>query len=71
MTDSHECPGGCGRPVAHHRFACSYCWSRLPADLQTPITQNYGGDRLAHAEAMMDAVRWYREQTLRSAGGGA
>jgi hypothetical protein len=29
-TDTHECPGGCGRQVARRLLACKPCWFRLP-----------------------------------------
>jgi len=59
---THDCPGGCGRPVPRHRFACRSCWHRLPIDLRCPITANYRRDLAAHAQAMTAARRWYRGQ---------
>jgi len=58
---THSCPGGCGRQVAHQRYACPSCWGRLPADLRRPITATYRRDQAAHGQAMADARRWYRE----------
>jgi len=60
---THPCPGGCGREVAYHLFACKGCWYRLPKDLQRPINATWrSGDRLGHSDAMSDACRWYDEQ---------
>lgn len=58
---THRCPGGCGRTVPNHLFACRPCWFRLPHGLRQPITANYRGDRDAHNAAMADASRWYGE----------
>ncbi|MPZ66206.1 MAG: hypothetical protein GEU83_12055 [Pseudonocardiaceae bacterium] len=57
---THECPGGCGRAVEHHRFACRGCWFALPVTLRRAITDTYRRDRIAHARAMVDAYDWYR-----------
>jgi hypothetical protein len=57
---SHTCPGGCGRTVARHLFACRACWRRLPMLYQTPIlTAYWAGDIAAHSRAMTDAMSWY------------
>ncbi len=61
-TSCHECPGGCGRQVGRHHFACKACWYRLPADLRRPISATYRRDTGAHLAAMADAVDWYRTQ---------
>ena len=65
---THPCPGGCGTPVPRRRFACRGCWYRLPRDLRGPITAFYGVDRFAHAEAMIEAADWYRENPLAAPG---
>ncbi|MPZ66775.1 MAG: hypothetical protein GEU83_15125 [Pseudonocardiaceae bacterium] len=57
---THECPGGCGRQVARHHFACRACWYRLPSDLRRPISATYRRDAGAHPAAMAEAVAWYR-----------
>lgn len=57
---THECPGGCGRPVARQHLACRACWYRLPADLRRPISATYRRDFGAHLAAMSDATDWYR-----------
>jgi hypothetical protein len=60
----HDCPGGCGRSVPDHHFACRGCWYRLPLDLRHPISANYQRNPDAHHEAMRDARRWYREHPV-------
>jgi hypothetical protein len=68
---AHTCPGGCGREVPGHLYACKPCWYRLPQDLRRPISANYGRDPEAHAQAMRDARRWYRENREDNREGGA
>jgi hypothetical protein len=58
---THDCPGGCGRPVERHRVACRECWYRLPADLRRAITNNWKRNLDAHRLALVDAVQWYRD----------
>lgn len=62
MAYLHDCPGGCGRQVPRHHFACGPCWARLPVALQRAISRAYRRDPLAHAQAMTDARKWYRAQ---------
>jgi len=70
MTDrTHACPGGCGRHVFTHMFACRADWYRLPLDIRRGITGNYRRDRAAHLEAMGDAMTWYRENPREVASG--
>jgi hypothetical protein len=57
----HRCPGGCGRDVPHHVYACRGCWSRLPHELRRPISTHYGRDDAKHAAAMIAAGEWYRQ----------
>lgn len=59
---THTCPGGCGRAVPHHRFACHDCWFELPAGLRRAISANYRIRPNAHAEAMSEATAWYRRK---------
>jgi len=66
---THDCPGGCGRQVFTHMFACRADWYRLPLDLRRPITATYGRDRDAHLEAMGDAMTWYAEHPRQAADG--
>jgi hypothetical protein len=33
----HQCPGRCGRTVPIDRYACRFCWRRLPGELQHAI----------------------------------
>jgi hypothetical protein len=61
---THDCPGGCGAQVPHHRFACPGCWGRLPRDLARAITGNFRRDFAAHVAAMTDARRWYGKHPL-------
>lgn len=67
-TSPHNCPGGCGRKVAHHRLSCPRCWYQLPADLRRMINATYAvrsdpEARRAHAQALLDARRWYDNHT--------
>lgn len=65
LDTTHSCPGGCGAAVARNKFADPACWSRLPRELQTPITSAYRrGDFHAHVDAMMAARQWYRANPL-------
>jgi len=66
----HDCPGGCGRRVAHDRFACRACWYRLPVELRRPISAAFGRDYGAHAQAMLDALDWYRANRPTTTTGG-
>lgn len=56
---THFCPGKCGRTVQNTLFACPGCWSRLPHELQTAITDNFLVNPAAHFEAMRAASAWY------------
>lgn len=58
---THDCPGGCGRPVPQHHFACRPDWYRLPAELQLAIKANYRRDPAAHMQAMADSIAWYAD----------
>lgn len=58
---THTCPGRCGRAVAFQRFACLDCWMRLPEPLRHNIIDNYDTEFDAHTNAMLDAMRWYRD----------
>lgn len=60
----HRCPGGCSRYVPQRQVACRSCWYRLPLDLRRPITATYQRDPEAHLDALLDALRWYRENPL-------
>jgi hypothetical protein len=56
---THDCPGRCGRQVAHHLYACLACWRRLPYALRQPINATYQRDAAGHAAAMAAAGHWY------------
>lgn len=60
-ASTHRCPGGCGRHVDNQLFACAGCWSRLPVELQEPITRHHRRDRNRHADAILDARDWFLE----------
>lgn len=64
---THDCPGNCGRQVAHRRYACATCWPRLPRELQLAITTNHGRDLGGHGDAMRVARRWFVEHPLSAA----
>lgn len=55
---THDCPGGCGRQVQYHMYACKPCWYRLPAGLRAAIWEGYRSGS-GHMEAMQDAADWY------------
>lgn len=59
---THQCPGGCGRTVASHLYACRADWFRLPAGLRASILTYYRVDARKHAAAMAEAAAWYRAQ---------
>ncbi|HJP80589.1 MAG TPA: hypothetical protein VJ914_40330, partial [Pseudonocardiaceae bacterium] len=61
---TRPCPGGCGRAVELHRYACVHCWIRLPAVLRAPIRENYRRDWDAHAAAVADGDTWFRDHPL-------
>lgn len=58
---THVCPGGCGRAVSLHRYACLLCWMRLPAVLRQLIRANYRHDWDAHAAAVADGNEWFAD----------
>ena len=63
VSDTHDCPGGCGAQVPRHHLACPRCWSRLPAYLRDPVNAAYRTRRSnpgAHRSAVSTAVTWYR-----------
>jgi hypothetical protein len=61
MQHVHRCPGGCGKAVADHRYACGACWFRLPDAVRDRITETYGRSPDAHARALHAARRWFVE----------
>lgn len=60
---SHTCPRPeCDLDVSDEMFACRPDWYALPADIRSAIWAAWrGGDAAGHADAMADAVEWYRE----------
>lgn len=62
--DTHDCPGGCGKPVVRNTFACPACWHRLPQARRTAILlSRWANDRARYSRAMVDAMAWYRDNT--------
>lgn len=59
--NTHPCPGGCGRQIPQHKYACRICWEALPVELREPIRGYYGIDPGSHRRAMVAAARWYAE----------
>lgn len=65
---THICPGGCGiTSVPYARLACRACWYKLPIHLRDMINATYelrgnAEGRRAHALAVADARRWYRNR---------
>jgi len=63
MSDTHQCPGGCGVEVGRARLACPRCWSALPADLASALSRAYRARAVRPAEhraALKAALDWYR-----------
>lgn len=58
---THDCPGKCGTPVAHHLFACPGCWRRLPDPYRRAISGTYLRNHHDHAQAMVRAMCWFRD----------
>lgn len=58
----HTCPGGCGRSVPDHLFACGNCWFRLPIFLRNAIRATYKFDPDAHQDAMAEAMKFYAQE---------
>jgi hypothetical protein len=65
---THTCPGECGiTNVPFSRFACRNCWWKLPAEIRVRINITYrargsADGRRAHAQALADGHRWYRNR---------
>lgn len=59
---SHECPAKtCTRRVEHEQLACPTHWRKLPWRQRVTITTAWNnGDTGAHAEAISQALTWYR-----------
>jgi hypothetical protein len=65
---THDCPGGCGTPVARARLACRRCWYRLPEPMRDAVNTAYhSGDRLGHRRAVAAASTWYRDNPIGAA----
>jgi len=64
---THKCPRPeCSRDVPDDQFACRGDWYALPERLRTEIWRGWrSGDTQAHAEAMSEALGWYREHPPR------
>lgn len=62
MNNKHDCPGGCGRQVPYHLYACRNDWYRLPKPYRDEIWRWYQVDIAKHAEAMIAAKSWYDSQ---------
>lgn len=61
---THLCPGGCGKQVPSHLYACRYDWFRLPINIRNAIWHaytNHGQLSSQHVEAMNNARTWYEE----------
>ena len=63
QTATHGCPGRCGEQVPPRRFACTPCWYLLPVHLRESIRRTFRRDDAAHLHALVNAVRWYEEQS--------
>jgi hypothetical protein len=66
-TDTHDCPGGCGRAVPPEHLACQSCWYRLPRPLRTSVTtayQMHGPLTPQHRSALRVAFRWYSDHPI-------
>ncbi len=63
MSDTHDCPGGCGGQVPRHQLACKPDWFRLPLPLRKAINAAYlarARNPTAHRAALRAAFDWYR-----------
>lgn len=40
-TNTHLCPGGCGKQVDDSMLACGYHWKLVPCDLQNEVYRTY------------------------------
>lgn len=60
---SHQCPRPeCPRTVPDDLFACRGDWYALPRAIRDDIWRGYlDGQTADHAQAMADAIEWYRE----------
>lgn len=64
MSDTHDCPGGCGAQVPRHQLACKPCWFRLPKPIRDDINAGYRkrtADPGPHRRAMRVAFLWYSD----------
>ncbi|MCA1693510.1 MAG: hypothetical protein LC749_01580 [Actinobacteria bacterium] len=69
VTDTHDCPAGCGAQVPRHQFACRTDWFRLPKPYRDAIWQGYRKSGSGeHLDAMGDAIRWYQDNQHGGAG---
>lgn len=64
-TETHVCPGGCGRQIQQGMLACAYHWRLVPGETQREVYRTYRArlraprDReaiAAHQAAMRRAV---------------
>lgn len=62
---THPCPSGCGCQVPHYRYACPYCWARLPEGIKERIRSTHRRDLAAHGQAMRAARLWFADNPLR------
>ena len=64
---THKCPRPeCTRRVPDDLFACRGDWYALPERLRTAVWSGWrSGDADLHAQAMRDAIDWYREHPPR------
>lgn len=67
MSDTHDCPGGCGAQVPRHQLACKPCWYRLPKPFRDAINyayRNRAKNPTGHRAALRKAFEWYRSNPV-------
>lgn len=42
MSKKRRCPGRCAKFIPRHKFSCTSCWDKLPAELRRPILATIG-----------------------------
>lgn len=61
VSDTHDCPCGCGGQVPRRMFACKPGWFRLPKEIRDRIwSAHRAGLAGKHRDAMAAAMIWYR-----------
>ena len=62
VTDTHDCPAGCGLRVPRRHYACRVDWYRLPWEVRERILAAYRGGLAGEHIAAMDAAQVWFDQ---------